>query len=287
MVAGPFKVEAKPYTLEPSKRILAAERRTAKRRKGKLVARWKFDEISGGTAADSSGNNLVGTLVGDPQWRPSGGKIGGALEFDGDDDYVNIDGSESIGISGDQITVCAWIRADRIDERQVIAAKTAWGDNTWLVEINPTDFGAGVLNFFLSTGGSDNFGSESAIDAGTWHHVAFVYDGMERIIYLDGKLDAGEALSGDVARNDQPVRIGSWGGIDSSGQMRYFRGRIDDVRLYDYALTQADITVVLAGKAPGEGTNWTLIWIVALVAAIAAALAICLKKQQPARATEK
>lgn len=286
-MAGPFNVESKPYTLERRKRTLAAERRTAKPRRGKLVARWKFDEVSGSTAADSSGNNLVGTLVGDPQWRPSGGRIGGALEFDGDDDYVNIDSSESIDISGGHITVSAWIQANRTDERQVIAAKTAWGDDTWLVEINPTDFRAGILNFFLSTGGSHNFGSENAIDAGTWHHVAFVYDGTERTIYIDGKRDASEALSGDIPTNDQPVKIGSWGGIDSSGQMRYFTGRIDDVRLYDYALSQADIAAVLAGKAPGEGTNWTLVWIVALVVTLAAALAIRGKKQQSAQATEK
>jgi hypothetical protein len=64
--------------------------------------------------------------------------------------------------------------------------------------------------------------------------------------------------------------------------MRYFTGRIDDVRLYDYALSQADIAVVLVGKAPGEGTNWTFVWIAALVVALPAALAIRGKKQQPA-----
>ena len=80
-VPGPFKFESTPYmsTVAPIQIAEAAR---------KLIPRWKLDETEGSSAADSSGNNLVGTLVGNPQWQPSDGKFGGALKLDGVDDYV-------------------------------------------------------------------------------------------------------------------------------------------------------------------------------------------------------
>jgi len=270
-VAGPFKFESKPYIIALKGKTPAAPEKSGR----KLVAWWKFDETEGSSAGDSSGNNLVGTLVGNPQWRPLGGKVGGALEFDGEDDYVDIDESESLDISGDQITVSAWINAERINERQVIAAKTALADNTWLVEINPLDFSDGKLNFFLNTDGREtNSGSESAIDVGTWYHVAFVYNGMEKMIYIDGKFDASEAHSGNIATNDQPVRIASWGGLSDSSQTRHFTGKIDDVRIYNYALSEADIAAIYAGKELGEGGNRILILVIVVIAVAVVGLAI-------------
>ena len=283
-MAGPFKIETKPHTItvEGKALVTAVEDRTPTARKKagrKLVAWWKLDEAKGSSVTDSSGNNLVGTLVGNPQWRPLGGKVGGALEFDGEDDYVDIDESESLDISGDQITVSAWINAERINERQVIAAKTALADNTWLVEINPLDFSDGKLNFFLNTDGREtNSGSESAIDVGTWYHVAFVYNGMEKMIYIDGKFDASEAHSGNIATNDQPVRIASWGGLSDSSQTRHFTGKIDDVRIYNYALSGADIAAIYAGKELGKSKSWIIISLIVVLAVAAGGFAIYRKK---------
>jgi hypothetical protein len=74
------------------------------------VAHWKLDELSGTVASDSVGGN-DGTLNGDPTWRPGDGKIGVAMEFDGDGDYVEVEGYK--GISGpNPRTVTAWVRAE-------------------------------------------------------------------------------------------------------------------------------------------------------------------------------
>lgn len=114
--------------------------------------------------------------------QPSGPNIS-VLSLDGDGDYVDISDSDSLDISGNEITISAWINTTRLDKRQVIAAKTACGDNTWLVEINPLDCDLGRLNFFLNAGGSDsNLCSSGAINVDTWYHVAFIYDGANRSI---------------------------------------------------------------------------------------------------------
>jgi hypothetical protein len=73
-----------------------------------FIGWWKLDESEGSTVVDSSGNGNNGTLQGDPIWRPGDGKIGGALEFDGEDDYVEIENESSFDIAG-QITVLAWV----------------------------------------------------------------------------------------------------------------------------------------------------------------------------------
>ena len=78
-----------------------------------LVARWKFDEGSGDVAHDASGNGNDGTFVGDPQWTT--GKLGGALEFNGSSDYIEVPFSESLRVinQGD-FSIAAWFRLNEI-----------------------------------------------------------------------------------------------------------------------------------------------------------------------------
>ncbi|KPJ66357.1 MAG: hypothetical protein AMJ43_08440, partial [Coxiella sp. DG_40] len=73
---------------------------------GKLVAWWRLDETKGTKASDSSGNNHTGMLVGGPPWQPSGGKVDGALSFDGVDDYVDLT-DEMANLGGD-FTIVLW-----------------------------------------------------------------------------------------------------------------------------------------------------------------------------------
>jgi len=109
---------------------------TAGSASAELVAYWKFDEGSGTTAFDSSGNGLNGTLMGDTQW--AAGKMGGALEFDGDGDYVDCGNNELFDIT-DELSVSAWVNI-----RSVTAAWMAVitkGDSAWRISINNTTQG--------------------------------------------------------------------------------------------------------------------------------------------------
>lgn len=75
-----------------------------------LVGHWAFDEGTGTTAADGSGNGRKGTLEYGPTWAPSGAcRIGGCLSFDGTDDYVRVANSAALRITGN-ITISAWIK---------------------------------------------------------------------------------------------------------------------------------------------------------------------------------
>ena len=94
-----------------------------------LIGYWKFDETSGTSAQDATGNGNDGTLNGDPQW--AAGMLGGALEFDGDGDYVDV-GDDPIFQITDQITVACWIKVTQftIDWQAIFTM----GDDSWRLQ---------------------------------------------------------------------------------------------------------------------------------------------------------
>ena len=197
---------------------------------GKLLGWWKFDETDGGIAHDSSGSNNDGMLTGGPVWQPSSGKIGGALQFDGNDDYVTISNESNFDLT-DQITVAAWIKVNNFNRMwQSVVTK---GDNAWrlhrYVETNN-------LKFNYDRGARGPVGSINVND-GKWHHVSGVYDGSKLYLYVDGSLDASVDAPDGIKTNDFNVCIGEC--LEIRG--RYWNGMIDDVRIYNYALSQQDI----------------------------------------------
>jgi hypothetical protein len=203
---------------------------------GGLLGWWKLDEKEGTTAADSSGSGNDGTLVGNPQWRPQGGKISGALEFSGKGDYVKI-ANESVFNITSQITVAAWVNITSVPQEWTgIVTK---GDTTWRLS---TDFANNVFHFGVAR--EDYLNGRTAVGSGQWHHVACVYDGQKMSIYVDGKLDVSRPRSGPIATNNFPVCIGE--NIELTGHC--WNGLIDDVRIYTYALSENEIAALAAGK---------------------------------------
>ncbi|MCJ7777062.1 MAG: LamG domain-containing protein, partial [Sedimentisphaerales bacterium] len=210
---------------------------------GKLVGWWKLDETEGKNASDSSGNNNTGTIVGNPQWQSTGGKIGGALEFDGNGDYINLGKKSDFDITG-QITVAAWIKVNRFDKGwQAIVTK---GDSAWRLQ---RDRETNCLEFACSglpVPGSEWSGifGKSNVNDGQWHHAAGVFDGTQLYLYIDGKLDVSSNAPGKIKVNDEPVYIGE----NSEMSERFWNGLIDDVRIYNYALSEEQITSLLKGE---------------------------------------
>ena len=211
-----------------------------------LVLHYSFDEKPrDNKATDYSPGGNHGTVHG-AQWTAKG-KVGGAYRFDGRDDFITADDSSSLDIQH-EVTVMAWIKPRKLDSRQVFVAKTAGGDNTWLVEINPIDFALGKMNFYLYTGGAEaNFGSSQRITT-SWHHIAVVYDSTEKRIYLDGKLDSVLPFSGTILLNDQPLTVGDWASKD-----RPFGGLIDEVIVWRRALSEAEVKQIYHFQEGTEG----------------------------------
>jgi hypothetical protein len=204
-----------------------------------LAGYWKFDETSGTTASDSSGNGNDGTFVGDPQWVT--GKIGGALEFDGND-YVNCGNGPSLQIQ-DEITMAFWF--------QVEAFQNTWegflakGDNSYRTSRGDGTGNATHMGISGTSVGGGNgwFNGTVIVTDGQWHHMAAVYDGAEGRIYIDGALDVASPGTGQINISTYDLYIGE----NAQATGRFFHGLLDDVRIYDRALTDGEIGQVMEG----------------------------------------
>jgi hypothetical protein len=213
---------------------------------GKLVAWWKLDEADGNDVADSSGNACGGKLIGNPQWRPAGGKVGGALEFDGDGDYVEIGNESAFDIAG-AITVAAWIRVNAFDKRwQTIVAK---GDSSWRLQRKASEdtlafHGTGIV----SIEGQWPHGIEGnkSVNDGKWHHVVGVYDGSAVSLYIDGLLDNSSEASGAIQMNDFAVMIGG----NSERTDREWNGLIDEVCIIEGVIDDKAVHALYSGTDP-------------------------------------
>jgi len=216
--------------------------------KNNLVAYYKFDEGFGTTANNSGsiGSAANGTLTNGPQWRNEG-KFGKAIVLDGEytnsDDYVTIPDHNSLDVQTGPFTVSAWIN------RQ--GATTVGGGNhqpivgkarnavtyTYLLLLDST----GTLSFGLYDG-TNNPGATSitTINQPGWHHVVGVYDGTSVLVYIDGKLEnaaSAGAFSGTATNG--VTEIGVWPLQHST--RGHFNGLIDDVKIYNAALTADEI----------------------------------------------
>jgi hypothetical protein len=202
---------------------------------GRLVGWWELDETAGTVAADAAGRNHGGKLVGNPTWAQ--GAVGGALTLDGEGDYVDLGAGPDFDITG-PITVAAWIKVTAFDVAwQTIVAK---GDTAWRLS---RDQGNNV--HFACTGLWPEWARGSAnVNDGQWHHVAGTYDGSELRLYVDGKLDASAKTQGAINVNTYPVYIGE----NAEHPGRAWHGLIDDVRLYNYALSNAEIKALSDAK---------------------------------------
>jgi len=186
-----------------------------------LVASYDFNEGTGSSLTDRSGNSHAGTVIG-ATWTT--GKFGGALSFDGVNDYVNIPDDTQLDITGD-ITLMAWVNTpgggfDNIIVKGVLGSAYALFLNSLGLEYN-------LGTYSGSTGES--------IPADTWTHVALTYDGSNIRIYRNSAEVVTVPSFGSLGTNAGDLQIGAAQGTSP------FIGKIDDVRIYNQALSQAEI----------------------------------------------
>jgi len=203
-----------------------------------LMGWWKLDEGAGTIALDWSGHNNHGRLFGDPQWVE--GYDGGALEFDGVDDYVDCGNAADLQIR-DAISIMCWIRVNPWTKTwETIFAK---GDDSYRLSRsgsgNAIHFGCGGV-----TGSPDPYfdGTRTVTDY-QWRHICGVYNGSSMIIYIDGVEDSRMAATGQINAGAYALYIGE----NSQARGRYITGLIDDVRVYKKAMTGAEIAEAMRG----------------------------------------
>jgi hypothetical protein len=220
-----------------------------------LTAGYSFTEGSGTTTADTSGNNISGTLVNGPTWTT--GHSGNALQFDGVNDYVSLGNSATLPMGG-SFTVSAWVNesGNPADDGEILSK----ADGTLQFKSSPDTgnrtFGIGFTN---TTGSNIQRYSSTVRSLNTWYYVTGVYNSATPSldIYVNGVLDNG-TLSGTIptSRNASSANFEIGRRADFG---LYLNGKIDDLRIYNRALSlaeiQSDMNTPVGGTPPPADTT--------------------------------
>ena len=207
-----------------------------------LIGYWTFDgqdtswtSATAGTTADKSpvGTN-TGTFANMSQsTSPAIGKVGQGMYFDGSDDYVTIPNSTSLNtINGtDKISIAMWVKYNPgyTPYEGILFRGYTWefrrqGETnlTWWLKIEGTWPKGGGVN---------------TITTNQWHHIVGTYNGSQMIVYVDGNNGTVvSTVSGNISATTASLFLGS------EGSSNFFDGSIDEVRVYNRALSQSEIT---------------------------------------------
>jgi len=212
-------------------------------RTGGLLAWWKLDETEGSNVSDSSGNNYTGTLVGEPRWQPSGGKMGGALQLDVNS-HVEI---PAFDLTTDTVTFVAWIKGWKVGDwagivfgrdmpENVVACGMHFGENN-------------TVHYTWNNNNSQtwNWLGAPQIPQDEWGMVAVAIEPNKATAYVctePNGIQQGVNSISHVAQRLSSLKIG-W---DEMAQSRHLKGLIDDVRIYNCALNKADVEALYSGK---------------------------------------
>jgi hypothetical protein len=203
-----------------------------------LVAAFAFDEGTGSTAADSGGAGLVATLT-NTTW--STGHSGRALAFDGSDSWATVADDPSLDLTSG-MTLEAWVDPSSSSKGwRTAIAKERSGDLIYGLYTSSSNGPAGLVY----TGGNKWVFGSSNLSSGRWRHVAATFDGTTERLYVNGSLVASAPAAGSMPSSGNPLRIG---GNAVRGQ--WFRGLIDDVRIYSRALSGSEIRTDLNTPVP-------------------------------------
>jgi hypothetical protein len=197
-----------------------------------LIGAWGFDEPSGTTATDASGRGHTGTITGGAL-RTSPGKFGGAISFDGIDDLVTVADTNALDLTTG-MTLEAWVRPTAVGSAwRTVLLKEQPGD--LIYSLYATDATGRAATHIFTTADRGLSGT-AATAANAWTHLAATYDGANQRLYVNGALAASRAQTGAIRASTGALRIGG-----NTVWSEWFTGMIDEVRVYNRALTAAEI----------------------------------------------
>jgi Concanavalin A-like lectin/glucanases superfamily len=193
-----------------------------------LVSYWRLDESSGTTACDTKGLNKGTYQSGDTLGQ--GGALSGdankAVALNGSTGSVDVPSSASLNPSG-QLSIEAWARPNATNVSQTVARK----DQQYLLRLSGQ-----TVTFRIWSGGTlTELTTGNVLTAGVYQHLVATYDGSQMSVYLNGKQVASRALSGAIGQSSNRLYLGQSGSYD------YFGGRLDEVAIYNQAMTAAAV----------------------------------------------
>jgi hypothetical protein len=196
------------------------------------VLALNFDSVTGDIVSDASGFNNHGTVRGATS---QAGKIGKALKFDGVDDWVTVADAASLDLTS-AMTLEAWVNPSTLTQWHTVLLKESAAGMAYELYAHNPDISRpaayGTLN-----GALRGVTGTAALPTNTWTHLATTYDGTNMQLYVNGALVRSVARAGVMDATTGPLRIGGnvpWGG-------EFFAGLIDEVRVYNRALTASEI----------------------------------------------
>jgi len=226
-----------------------------------MIGHWKFDERTGTVAADSSGNNNHGTLMGRPVWKPDGGWLAGAIDLAGRTDYVKVERPKGFNLAPNSFSIAAWIYPRETRGRWHAIMEYDRTNTT-----NGNRFGLwlnleGRLHFRV---GQNTWQGPDSLNPDQWYHVAATYNATTRAmdIYVDGlRVATATQHSGFTTPKAATLAIGANG----TGDDEFFSGLIDDLRVFKVALSNDDVLTLA-----GAGANSDAVAVNFVTATIAA-----------------
>ncbi len=215
---------------------------------GSLEAIWPLDETTGTLATDMASDH-DGTLAGGPTWVPDGGQFGGAIDFAGGAQRIDV---PSFDVTGDELTLAAWVKPESFagyaEEARYIskASGTAGSSHFWMLG----NYQGDKIRFRLNTavGGTATLISPAGqLSIGEWAHVAATYDGATMKIFVNGVQVASQAKTGNISTSGA-VGIGI-GNQPSGAGDRGLIGLLDEPCVFSASLEPADIAILMSSSA--------------------------------------
>lgn len=202
-----------------------------------LVAYYPFNE----NANDESGNGNNGTVIGATLTTDRYDNPNKAYLFNGTNNYINIPSSSSLALFGNLntgITLCAWINTTVITKQGIFGR---WGGTTGIRYLMFMEYG-GMGDMHLT---KEGIISRNIMYSNNWYFLTSVYDNVSHLIkfYINGVLDTSRTTTNPFLGADTPQDLN----IGRFNNQYYFKGKIDDIRIYNRALTQYEITNLNTG----------------------------------------
>ncbi|MFC5404367.1 DUF4038 domain-containing protein [Cohnella soli] len=208
------------------------------------VSAWKFDDKTGNTSAEVTGSGSPAQLKNGAEFV-SGGVAGNALSLDGVDDYAEIDSGALDG--KEQFTISLWVNLSRLPKLNysLIGKEGGDTDNAFRLTIEPSGAGHFVMSTTKSGWYSTVAGFYLPLQPGQWHQITATYDGKNARVYIDGEE---EGMSGDLAGGllsvKNPIRLG----YQSASNIEFAQAKIDELQLYDRALTGDQVAALYSRR---------------------------------------
>jgi hypothetical protein len=209
------------------------------------VGWWKLDENTGLSAADGSGNGNNGTLTNGPVW--TAGRMGSGLAFDGTNDSVIIPHSPSLAMAG-AFSMAAWVNP-AVSTTSFKSVMVKNYTHFLYASVKGYCGNGAVLAGFVGTAGTKTVCAPTPLPANAWTHLAATNDGSVLRLYRNGVMTSSAAVTGVPVASTGTLQLGA----NRFGE--YFNGKLDEARVYNRALSAAEVLALFNAAPSGAVTD--------------------------------